>query len=356
MEGTFIIAEAGVNHNGDVEMAKNLIREAAAAGADAVKFQTFRAESLVSSNAPKAEYQLQTTKRNESQGDMLSKLELPLKVYPELIELCIRKNIEFMSAPFDINSLYFLVDTCNLQVIKIPSGELTNAPFLLEAARTGRKVILSTGMSNIGEVEEALEILAFGYLHDGVPLQKEALRRAYLTAQNNGLLNTKVSLLHCTTQYPAPANSVNLRCIDTMRRAFNLEVGYSDHTAGIEIALAAVARGAKIIEKHFTLDKNLPGPDHKASLVPVEFQNMVKSIKNIEKALGNGLKIPQKEELDNILVVRKSIIASTDIKAGEIFSEKNITAKRPGNGLSPMKYWTMLGKKADRDYRKDDLL
>lgn len=356
MQGTFIIAEAGVNHNGNVDMAKQLIFEAAAAGADAVKFQTFNAESLVSSVAPKAKYQLQTTNSNESQKDMLSKLELPLEIYPELIELCKENNIQFMSTPFDIESLHFLVDECNLQVIKIPSGEITNAPFLLEVARTGRRVILSTGMSSMGEIEDALDVLAYGYLCEGVPLRKEELRKAYMVAQSSSFLRSKVSLLHCTTQYPAPIDSVNLKCIDTMKQAFNLEVGYSDHTMGIEIALAAVARGAKIIEKHFTLDKSLLGPDHKASLEPVEFRNMVTSIRNIEKALGNGLKLPQQEEMDNIVVARKSIVASKDIHQGELFTEENITTKRPGTGVSPMKYWSMLGKKADREYRKDDLL
>lgn len=356
MEGSFIIAEAGVNHNGDIDMAKQLIKEAAAAGADAVKFQTFKAESLVSDAAPKAEYQLKNTDSNESQKEMLAKLELPLDMYFELIKLCNKNHIQFMSTPFDMESLHFLVDECNLQVIKIPSGELTNAPFLLEVAKTGRKVLLSTGMSSIGEVESALEILAYGYLHKDRPLQKSDLRKAYFEAQSGGLLSNRISLLHCTTQYPASMEAVNLRCIDTMRQAFNLKVGYSDHTAGDEIALAAVARGATIIEKHFTLDKSLSGPDHKASLNPAEFKAMVKSIRNIERAMGNGLKIPQKEEVDNIVVVRKSIVASRDIKKGELFSEKNITTKRPGNGISPMQYWDILGKRSEKDYKKDDLI
>ncbi len=352
----YIIAEAGVNHNGSPELAKKLIEAAAKAGADAVKFQTFRAEKLASTAAQKAAYQQKTTDAGESQAEMLRKLELPLAAYPALISLCEEKGIDFLSTPFEAESLKFLTEECRLSRIKIPSGEVTNGPFLLEIARTGLPVILSTGMSTLGEVETALAVLAFGYLYEGAPRDEEDFSRAYGKAQESGLLRDKVSLLHCTTEYPAPFDEVNLAAMDTMKKAFGLPVGYSDHTAGISIPLAAAARGATIIEKHFTLDKTLPGPDHKASLSPDELTAMVKGIRQIDKAIGNGRKAPTEMERGNLAVVRKSIVAKAAIQAGAVFSEDNLTIKRPATGMSPMRYWELLGKRAVRDYEADELI
>ena len=356
MRKTYIIAEAGVNHNGDMALARQLIEAAADAGADAVKFQTFKAEMLASVNAPKAEYQNKNTDSTESQLDMLKKLELPLEEYPELIELCKQRGIAFLSTPFEAESLAFLVQKCKLPLIKIPSGEITNAPFLLSVAQTGLPVILSTGMSTLSDIENALSVLAFGYLHAHEPETADDFAKSYMEAQSTGLLRSKVQLLHCTTEYPAPFDEVNLAAMDTMRHAFGLDVGYSDHTKGIAVPLAAAARGARIIEKHFTLDKKLPGPDHKASLEPNELKNMVDGIRQIELALGNGIKIPGKKELANSVVVRKSIVAAGQIAKGEAFSKENLAVKRPGNGISPMRYWEMLGKTADRDYAEDEVI
>lgn len=352
----YIIAEAGVNHNGSMELARKLVEIAADAGVDAVKFQTFCAEKLASPSARKAAYQQETTDAEESQIDMLRKLELPLDGYPELIALCKKKGIDFLSTPFEVDSLKFLTEKCHLSCIKIPSGELTNGPFLLEIARTGLPVILSTGMSTLGEVETALAVLSYGYLYDSEPRNGKDFTRAYMAAQARGLLREKVRLLHCTTEYPAPLDEVNLAAMDTMRGAFGLSVGYSDHTAGIVIPLAAAARGAEIIEKHFTLDKTLPGPDHKASLAPDELAMMVRGIRQIETSIGNGCKAPTAKEYANISIVRKSLIAKRAIQTGEMFSADNLTVKRPASGLSPMHYWELLGRKARRNYAADELL
>lgn len=353
----YIIAEAGVNHNGSPELAKKLVEAAAEAGADAVKFQTFRAEKLASTAAQKAAYQKETTNAKESQVNMLRKLELPLAAYPEMIALCKEKGVEFLSTPFEADSLRFLVEECRIPRIKVPSGEITNGPFLLEIARTGLPVILSTGMSTLGEVETALGVLAFGYTHgESTPGNEQEIMAAYAEAQRSGLLKEKVQLLHCTTEYPAPFDEVNLAAMDTMRRAFGLSVGYSDHTEGIAIPLAAVARGAEIIEKHFTLDKMLPGPDHKASLIPEELAAMVRGIRQIEKAIGNGCKAPTEKERKNLSVVRKSLVAKRDIREGEFFSDENIAVKRPASGTSPMCYWVLMEKKARRDYKADELI
>ena len=356
MGRTYIIAEAGVNHNGDISLAKELILAAADAGADAVKFQTFKAEKLASKKAPKADYQNKTTDSEESQLDMLRKLELPLDAYTELMALCEEKGIEFLSTPFVEDSLKFLVNECQLKLMKIPSGEITNAPFLLAVARTKLPIIISTGMSTLGDIENALMVLSFGYLESGEPLNKEAFLKAYLKANENGILHDKVKLLHCTTEYPAPFSEVNLSAMDTMRQAFGLEVGYSDHTEGIVIPMAAVARGAKIIEKHFTLDKSMPGPDHKASLDPDELKAMVTGIRQIEKAIGKGIKVPADSELSNISIVRKSLVASKPIQKGEIISKDNIAIKRPGNGKSPMSYWETPGKSVDKNYLEDEVI
>ncbi len=353
---TYIIAEAGVNHNGSVDIAKELIRVAAEAGADAVKFQTFRAEKLASALAQKAAYQKEMTDAEESQLDMLRKLELSLDAYPELMALCKEKNVDFLSTPFEMDSLQFLVKECHIPKIKIPSGEITNGPFLLEIARTRLPVILSTGMSTLGEVETALSVLAYGYLHDNAPHGDVDFSNAYGEAQGRGILRDKVSLLHCTTEYPAPFDEVNLATIDTMKRAFCLSVGYSDHTEGIAVPLAAVALGATIIEKHFTLDKTLPGPDHKASLSPDELAAMVRGIRQIEPAIGIACKVPMKSERKNLAVVRKSLVARQKIRTGEIFSADNLVVKRPASGMNPMRYWDLMGKKANRDYEADELI
>lgn len=353
----YIIAEAGVNHNGSPELAKKLVKAAAEAGADAVKFQTFRAEKLASASAQKAAYQKKTTDAGESQADMLRKLELPFDAYPELIALCKEKGIDFLSTPFETDSLRFLTEECHIPRIKIPSGEITNGPFLLKIAQTGLSVILSTGMSALGEVEMALGVLAFGYTQrESSPRNEQEIMAAYAEAQRSGLLKGKVQLLHCTTEYPAPFDEVNLAAMDTMKNAFGLSVGYSDHTEGIAIPLAAVARGAGIIEKHFTLDKTLPGPDHKASLIPEELAAMVRGIRQIEKAIGNGCKAPTEKERKNLSVVRKSLVAKRDIREGEFFSHENIAVKRPASGISPMRYWELMGKKARRDYEADELI
>lgn len=350
-----IIAEAGVNHNGSREMAKDLVRAAAEAGADIVKFQTFKAEQLASRTAPKAAYQQETTDAAESQIEMLKKLELPFEVHQELMDFCKQCHIGFLSTPFDGQSLRFLVDECGLETVKVPSGEITNAPFLLEIARTGRDVILSTGMSTLGEIETALGVLAFGYLHrDETPRCINDFVTAYAEAQSDGGLRRKVRLLHCTTEYPAPFEEVNLAAMDTMRQAFGLSVGYSDHTEGISVPLAAVARGAEIIEKHFTLDRNLPGPDHKASLEPRELKAMVAGIRQIEAAIGDGRKMPTTKERKNLSVVRKSLVAKSAIRAGEPFSEENLTAKRPASGVAPIRYWELLERRASHGYAADE--
>jgi N-acetylneuraminate synthase len=352
----FIIAEAGVNHNGSIEMAKRLIDSAADAGANAVKFQTFKAEELVSRCAPKAEYQKSTTSEAESQLEMLRELEIDADSHRALIDHCNSRNIQFLSTPFDSDSIDLLARTFNLPDLKIPSGEITNGPFLLKAAATGKRIMLSTGMSTLGEVEEALGVLAFGYTRS----RKEASRRdfqdAFCSVVGQEALEANVTLLHCTTEYPAPFEEVNLRILETMRLAFGLAVGLSDHTPGIAIPIAAVALGATIIEKHFTLDRFLPGPDHKASIEPLELVEMVKAIRQVEVALGSTRKIPTTSEVKNRDVARKSLIAARPIHKNEVFSPENLTTKRPGRGISPMRYWEYLRKRSDKDYAEDELI
>ena len=327
-----IIAEAGVNHNGDMAMARDMVRAAREAGADYVKFQTAVPELVISSIAPKAAYQEETTGTGESQLEMCKRIHLPLTAYAELAELCRREGIGFMSTPFDLVSIDALVPL-GQDWWKIPSGEITNLPYLRRIASLKRPVIMSTGMSRLDEVERAVEILTA----DGLPLDR-------------------VALLHCNTQYPTPMADVNLRAMESLRRLTTGPVGYSDHTVGIEVPVAAVAMGAQIIEKHFTLDKNLPGPDHRASLDPAELASMVKAIRNIELALGSAEKRPSPSETPNIEIARKSIVAARDIKAGETFTEENITVKRPGGGLSPMMWDTVLGQVAVRDFKYDSLI
>lgn len=332
MSKVFIIAEAGVNHNGSKELAKKLIDVASEAGADAVKFQTFKAENLVSKNAAKADYQKQTTDKEESQFEMIKKLELDADTHKELMAYCQEKNIMFLSTPFDHDSIDLLSDL-GVEIFKIPSGEITNLPYLRYIGRLNKKVILSTGMSDMDEIKDALDVLTTSG-----------------TAKNN------ITVLHANTEYPTPMEDVNLKAMLTIGNTFDVEYGYSDHTLGIEVDIAAVAMGASCIEKHFTLDKTMKGPDHKASLEPVELKAMVKAIRNIELALGSSIKKPSNSESKNKPIARKSIVAKTDIKQGEIFSEKNITVKRPGNGISPMRWDEIIGTVASKEYEKDELL
>ncbi len=327
-----IIAEAGVNHNGDLALARQLIDVAAEAGADLVKFQTFNADRLVTTHARKADYQNQTTDAGESQHAMIRRLELTRDMHEALIAHCNLRGIRFFSTGFDPESIDMLVEL-GLDVFKIPSGEITNLPYLRHVGHYGKPVILSTGMAALGEIEAALEVLDLA----GTP-------------------RNRITVLHCNTEYPTPMSDVNLRAMLTIRDAFGVSVGYSDHTSGIEVAIAAVALGASVIEKHFTLDRNLPGPDHKASLEPDELKAMVAAIRNIEQAMGDGIKRPSPSETKNRPVARKSLVAARAIQAGEVFSESNLAAKRPGTGLSPMLWDEIRGRKAPRDFAPDELI
>jgi N,N'-diacetyllegionaminate synthase len=329
---TFIIAEAGVNHNGNLDIAIEMVVVATAAGADAIKFQTFKAEKVIAINAPKAGYQMETTGSDESQLEMVKKLELDEAAHKILLNHCRDKGIRFLSTPFDLDSID-LLNRLGLNIFKIPSGEITNLPYLRKLGALNKQLILSTGMADLGEIEDALDVLT----DSGTPLEN-------------------ITLLHCNTEYPTPFEDVNLRAMQTIGHAFGVAVGYSDHTPGIEVAVAAVALGATVIEKHFTLDRNLPGPDHKASLEPVELKAMVQAIRNIEKAIGNGFKRPSPSEQKNKSIARKSLVAPQPIKTGERFSSCNITAKRPGTGISPMRWDEVLEQIAQKDYDKDDLI
>lgn len=351
----FIIAEAGVNHNGSLETAMQLVDAAVAAGADAVKFQTFKAEKLVTQVAAKAEYQKQATGADESQLAMLKALELKYEFHFQLRDYCLAQGIQFLSTAFDFDSLAFLVDEVGVEQLKMPSGEITNGPFLLAHAQTGKNMIVSTGMATLGEVETALGVLAFGYLGWQQP-SLAAFQQAYSSAQGQAVLLDKVTLLHCTSEYPTPMADVHLRAMDTLGQAFGLNVGYSDHTEGLAVPIAAVARGATIIEKHFTLDRKQKGPDHQVSLEPDELKQMVVAIRGVEQALGSPRKMPQPVELENRLVARKSLVAAMPIAVGEPFSVENLATKRPGNGLSPMEYWRILAECSALAYRQDDLI
>lgn len=326
----YIIAEAGVNHNGSIELAKELVDKAKDAGADCIKFQTFVSENIVSKNAGKAEYQKQQTDSNESQYEMLQRLELSFNEFVELNEYCKEREIEFLSTAFDFDSIDFL-NNLGLKRWKIPSGDITNLPYLIKIAKLGKPVILSTGMSTMSDIKAAVSIL-----------------------KENG--SGEVTVLHCTTEYPTPYKDVNLKAMNTIRKEFNVPVGYSDHTKGIEIPIAAAAMGATVIEKHFTLDRNMDGPDHKASLEPNELKSMVDAIRNVEVAIGSGDKKPVESEKKNMNVVRKSIIANKNIAKGEMFTEENLTVKRPGNGISPMRWFEVLGQVAIREFKKDELI
>lgn len=330
MKRVYIIAEAGVNHNGDINIAKRLVGAAQEAGADVVKFQTFQADSLVSKYAQKAKYQLQSTDEKETQREMLKKLELTYEMHVELLQYCREVGIDFLSTPFDLGSID-LLESVGMNLYKIPSGEITNLPYLRKIGSLRKPVILSSGMSTIGEVKEAVKVL-----------------------RESGAAN--VAVLHCNTQYPTPMQDVNLNVMNTIRNEIGVSVGYSDHTEGIEVPIAAVAMGAEIIEKHFTLDKTMAGPDHKASLEPDGLKAMVQAIRNIEMAVGDIEKKPTRSEKDNIAVVRKSIVAKRQIEAGEMFSEDNITTKRPGIGISPMLWDNVVGTVAKRKYEEDELI
>ncbi len=329
MRRTLIIAEAGVNHNGSLELAYKMVDAAKRAGADIIKFQTAKAENMISKFAQKAEYQKKTTGAEESQLEMVRKIMLPYEEFIPLKAYCEKIGIKFLTTPFDIDSIHFvnpLVD-----IWKIPSGEITNLPYLVEAARAGKPVILSTGMSSLGEVRDAFDLL-----------------------RENGA--GEISLLHCNTQYPTPYEDVNLKAMVTLKEEFGVKVGYSDHTLGIEVPIAAVSMGADIIEKHFTLDRNMAGPDHKASLEPEELKDMIDAIRHIEMAMGDGIKTASVSEAPNKTVARKSIVAKRNICQGEVFTEDNITTKRPGNGISPMRWFEILGKIAVRDFQEDELI
>ena len=329
MSKVLIIAEAGVNHNGSLETAKELVRTAKACGADIVKFQTAKLDSLVSKHAEMADYQKKNIGREESQKEMLRKLLLSYDDFLELADYCREVGIQFLSTPFDIDSIRFLNEMQDIW--KVPSGEITNYPYLVEIAGTGKEVILSTGMCEMDEIRDALRVL-----------------------KENGA--GKIMILHCTTEYPAPLADVNLRVMQTLKDAFGCPVGYSDHTQGIEVSLAAAALGAEVIEKHFTLDKNMPGPDHKASLEPDELKALVDGIRKIETALGTAEKHPSACEMKNRAVARKSIVAARVVKAGELFSAENLTTKRPGSGISPMRWNEVIGQRAARDFSEDELI
>jgi len=354
---TLIIAEAGVNHNGSEKLAFELVDVAVAAGVDIVKFQTFKASKLVTVSAKQAEYQVKNTQKVESQLSMLSRLELSYEFHHELVNYCNQKGIEFLSTAFDEESLAFLVNDLGLKKLKIPSGELTNAPLVLQHAQSGCDLIVSTGMATLAEVESALGVIAFGYLDKSDVLPSlEAFQSAYFSVEGQKLLKEKVTVLHCTTEYPAPMIDINLKAMDTLGAAFNLKVGYSDHSAGIEIPIAAVARGALLIEKHFTLDKNMEGPDHKASLEPHELKAMTSAIRHVELAIGDGVKGPRPSEIKNKAIARKSLVAAKDIKEGELFCADNLQVKRPGDGLSPYNYWDLIAKVATASYQEGDLI
>ena len=327
MQKVFIIAEAGINHNGSLELAKLMVDKSVEAGVDCIKFQTFKSENLVNKDAKKAEYQINNTGSDDSQYSMLKKLELSYSDFSELKSYCDEKGIMFLSTPFDLESIDFLANL-GMKIFKVPSGEITNLPYLRKINSYKREVILSTGMANLEEIHDALNILK----------------------------DCKVTLLHCTTEYPCPYDSVNMNAMLTIRDKFNLPVGYSDHTRGIEIPVMAVAMGAKVIEKHFTLDKTMDGPDHKASLEPDELKKMVSFVRNVEKAFGTGVKEPQEAEKKNIAIARKSIVAKCDIKKGDIFTEENLTCKRPASGISPMKWDEIIGTRAIKDYAEDELI
>ena len=351
----YIIAEAGVNHNGSRKLAFQLVDAAVEAGADAVKFQTFKAEKLVTISAPKAHYQKSSTGDAGSQLSMLKKLELSHELHFELFSYCKKKKIDFLSTAFDCESLKFLVEKIGVRFLKIPSGEITNGPLLLAHAHSGKKLILSTGMSTFEEIEEALGVLAYGFT-DGTEPSRKTFRKAYLSATGREMLKKRVTLLHCTSSYPTQLNDVHLRALMSLKETFELEVGYSDHSEGVLVPVMAATLGAPVIEKHFTIDRQLPGPDHKASLEPTELLEMVQLIRDVERVLGSSEKRVVNSEKTNKDVARKSLVAISPIKKGEPFSRENLTIKRPGTGRSPMDFWDLLGTISRRSYDVDEVI
>lgn len=352
---TFIIAEAGVNHNGSVDLAHQLIDAAVAAGADAVKFQSFVASSIVTSTADKAEYQIANTGNHESQFEMLKKLELSQIQQRELFQYCQSRQIVFLSTPFDSASLKFLTSDLGLETIKVGSGELTNAPFLYEVAQAAKRIILSTGMSTINEVEDALGVIALAMTSDKNP-SKKSFAKALRSATGKAAIGTRVTVLHCTTDYPTNPHDVNLRAMLSLKENFNCPIGFSDHSVGIHLSVAAVAIGATVIEKHLTMSRALPGPDHQASLEPSEFKSLVEQIRDVETALGDGVKIPTKVEIQNMKIARRSLVASKPIKSGELFTVDNVSIKRPGTGRSPFEYWSVIGTKSSVDIAENEVI
>ncbi len=355
-----VIAEAGVNHNGDIERALALVDAAAEAGADVVKFQTFEPTALATANAPQADYQIRNDGGSQnppgSQLAMLQDLALSHRDHHRLLARCGERGIEFLSSPFDAGSARFLIDDLALPRLKLGSGELSNAPLLLQIARSGRSLILSTGMAEPEDIRQALGVLAFGYLNEDVAPSTAAFASAFDRMAGYQALERRVTLLHCTTEYPAPFEDINLRAMDSLRQTFGLAVGFSDHSPGIAMPIAAAARGACVIEKHVTLDRNLPGPDHRASLEPDELRAMVEGIRQVEQALGDGKKRIADSEHKNRNVARKSLVAARAIRTGELFSEHNLTSKRPGDGLAPIHYWALLGQPAQQNYVADEAI
>lgn len=352
---TFIIAEAGVNHDGSLADALTMIDVAAAAGADAVKFQTFRADSLVTRRAAMAAYQARNTGEEGGQFDMLRRLELSPADHAALAARCVERGVRFMSTAFDMDSLALLADL-DMPAVKIPSGDITWGPMLLAAARLGKPLVVSTGMATLADIRDALAVVAFGLTRPGDPGGADDLEAAFASAAGQTALRERVTLLHCTTQYPAPLEAVNLRAMDLMADAFGLPVGYSDHTLGTTVAIAAVARGATVIEKHFTLDRGRPGPDHAASLEPGELADMVRAIRDVEIALGRAEKGPTPAEAPNLPIARRSLVAARAIAAGETLTAQMMTAKRPADGLSPMAFWSLVGRRASRAYEPDEAI
>lgn len=354
-DAVYIIAEAGVNHNGERELAFALVDAAAAAGVDAVKFQTFNAARLASKTAPKAAYQKQSTDESESQLVMLKKLELPQAWHVDLQRYARQKGIEFLSTAFDPDSLIFLSEL-GMPLFKVPSGELTNGPLLWQFARTGKRLILSTGMATLAEVEQGLAIVAHALASSREPADMNEVWRSWSCREARQRLQGHVTLLHCTSQYPTPWSEVNLRAMDTLAHAFGLDVGYSDHTEGCLIPVAAVARGAKVIEKHFTLDRSLPGPDHKASLEPDELKRMVSDIRSLELALGEPCKAPQASEWDTRQAAHQQVVAAREIAAGKVFSREDLTTARSGQGLPPTALWGLVGRRSARTYQAGEII
>ncbi|MDY0873655.1 N-acetylneuraminate synthase [Dongia rigui] len=355
LKRVLVICEAGVNHNGSLERALGLVDAAVEAGADVVKFQTFKAEQIVTVAAPKAAYQDRNAPEYRSQLEMLKALELDADAHRALLQHCQRRGIQFLSTPFDSQSVQLLAGELGLTLLKVSSGDLTNAPLLLQMAQSGARLILSTGMATMEEIEEALGVVAFGYLGGPSP-SRTAFRAAWASGAGKAIVRERVSILHCTSDYPAQLGDVNLRAMDTLRDQFGLRTGYSDHTQGIVISLAAAARGAEIIEKHLTLDRNLPGPDHRASLEPGEFAEMVAGIRAIETALGTAEKRPTAAELSTRKVARKTIVAAKAIERGEVFTVENLTTKRAGAGKLPAELWDLVGHPAQRAYAADELI